>query len=100
MNALIVAAFGAYFAFVGFRGNSDKFLTLVNEDAKGFAPWAIAVGTLVILNEIPATKQMAKPFLFLMVLSFVLKNFDSMQSEFRKLTGTNAAYTGGASGSF
>lgn len=88
MTALIVAALGIYLLMVGVQGNTTQFLTYIEQDAPGFLPWAVSIGVLVVINEIPATQKIAAPFLFLMVLTFVLRNFETLQQQFNELENT------------
>lgn len=85
MNALIIGTYGIFFLLVGLAGNAPKFLEMAKEDAGGFLPWAVGVGVLAIAYEYPATRKMAQPFIFLLILSFVLMNFSSLQNEYNRL---------------
>jgi hypothetical protein len=92
MSALVIALLGVYILLVGVRGNTGQFLEYLETDTPGFLPWAVSIGVIVILNEIPATQKLAAPFLFLMVLTFVLRNFENLRAQFNEL---QTAATGG-----
>lgn len=102
MNALIIAAFGFFFFLVGIRGNAGTLFDELSKDTPGFLPWAVSIGVLAIVNEIPATQKLAAPFLFLLVLTFILRNFETLQSQFRELAQSANIPTnsGGASASY
>lgn len=85
MNAMILGAYGLYFIMVGLNGNTDALMENAKSDFPPFVPWAFALGTLVALNEFEATAQVAKPFIFLLVLNFILFNFDTLESEVKTL---------------
>ena len=85
MNALIVGLYGVFLLLVGFNGNADKLLTQTKADAPGFIPWAISIGVLAALYENDVTRDVAKPFIFLVILGFILSNFERLQSEYAKL---------------
>lgn len=97
MNAIIVAAFGVYLLAVGMNGNASALRETAMSDAPGFIPWAFAIGTLVIINEIPATQKLAGPLMTLMLISFVVSNFENLRAQYNAVVGTN---TGGASATF
>lgn len=88
MNALIIAVYGVYLVLVGVNGNSNNLIAAAKEDAPGFVPWAISIAVLAVINEIPSTKRLAAPFLTLLVLTFFLKNFETLRAEFRKAVGS------------
>lgn len=85
MPALIIGLYGIYLLMVGVGGNSKTLLQYASADAPGFLPWAISLGVLATINEIPATKKLAAPFLLLLAISFIVKNFEILQSQFREL---------------
>ncbi len=85
MNALLIGIYGIFFLLVGLSGNAPSFLAMAKEDAGGFLPWAVGVGVLAIAYEYPATRKMAQPFIFLLILSFILMNFGNLQTEYNRL---------------
>lgn len=89
MNALIIAAYGIYVLLVGIAGNSNALVAEAQSDAPGFVPWAVSIAVLAVINEIPATHKLAAPFLTLLVLTFFLRNFETLREQFRSITGAN-----------
>mgnify|MGYP000966960069 CR=1 FL=1 len=89
MNALIVGSIGVYALLVGLNGNAAKGVSLALEDAPGFLPWAISAGVLAAAYEYGPTRPLVGPFLFLAILGFVLNNFDTLKSEFSKLSNAS-----------
>lgn len=85
MNALIIGLYGVFFLLVGLSGNAPSLLAMAKQDAGGFLPWAVGVGVLAVAYEYPATKKMAQPFILLLILSFILTNFGSLQAEYSRL---------------
>ncbi len=85
MPALIIGLYGIYLLMVGVSGNAKTLQQYASADAPGFLPWAISLGVLATIYEIPQTKPLAGPFLLLMAIAFVVKNFETLQSQFREL---------------
>lgn len=85
MNGLILGLYGIYLIVVGVRGETDKLQAQLQVDMPGFVPWALAIVVLIILAQTEATAKVVKPFVFLLILSFVLKNFGNLSSEITKL---------------
>lgn len=86
MNALIIGLYGIYLLLVGAKGNSKTLLQYGGADAPGFFPWAASIAILAVMYELPATKKVAEPFIFLLILTFIVRNFDKLKSEFNKLS--------------
>jgi hypothetical protein len=89
MNGIILGSLGVYSLLVGFNGNGQKFIEMGTEDAKGFLPWAISAGVLAFAYEYESTKPLVAPFLVLMILGFVLRNFETLKNQLAALN--NAA---------
>lgn len=85
MNGLIFGLYGVYAILVAANGNAGKLSTAMQSDSKGFLPWAISIGVLSVLYDNPNTQPVAKPFIYLAILTFVLKNFTQLESQFKKL---------------
>lgn len=85
MNALIIGIYGIFFVLVGLAGNAPKLVSMVKSDIGGFLPWAVAIAVLAVAYEYPTTRKMAQPFIFLLILSFILSNFDNLQAEYNRL---------------
>ncbi len=85
MNGLILAAYGVYLLLVGFNGNSGKMLDMSKSDAGGFLPWAVSIAVLATLYNNDYTKKVAEPFIFLLILTFILTNFDNLKSQYAQI---------------
>lgn len=85
MNLMAIAAYGLFALLVGANGNGPKLLDELSKDSGGFLPWAISIAVIAVVWEIPQTQKLAAPFLALAVLSFVLKNWTTLQSQFSSL---------------
>lgn len=96
MTSTVIALYGIYLLLVGFRGNSATLLDYAKADAPGFLPWIVSLGVLAALNENDTTKPIVRPFLMLLILAFVLRNFETIRSEASKIYGqaANAAKPG------
>jgi len=86
MSALIIGLYGIFLLLVGLSSNSSKLISEVKTDAGGFLPWAISIGVLATLYEIPQTKKLAGPFLLLLALTFVVRNFETLKTQFAELS--------------
>lgn len=82
MNLLVIMAYGIYALLVGMNGNGRQLLAEAEKDVGGFLPWVISIAVLAVIWEIPATKKLAAPFLTLAVLTFILSNWDTLQTQF------------------
>lgn len=85
MNALLIGIYGIYFVLVGLSGNAPALVQATKQQAGGFLPWAIGIAVLSVAYEYPGTRKMAQPFIILLILSFILSNFDNLKAEFQKL---------------
>lgn len=86
MNALIIGLYGIFVFMVGISGNSESLLKEVKQDAPGFLPWALSIGVLAVLNEFPQTEKIVAPFIGLLILAFVLRNFETLKKQFNDLS--------------
>lgn len=85
MNGLILGLYGVYLLAVGIQGKSENLLQELDKDMPGFIPWALAIVGLIILAQTEATAKVVKPFVFLLILNFVLMNFGNLTKEVDKL---------------
>lgn len=85
MNGLTVGLFGFYLLMVGFKGNGDKLINEFSQDAGGFLPWLIAIAVLSFLYKNDTTQPFAKPFIGLVILAFVLKNFNTLEAQTKSI---------------
>ena len=89
MNGLILGSLGVYALLLGFNGNGPQAVEMATDDARGFFPWAIAAGVLAFAYEYEYTRPIVGPFLFLAILGFVLRNFETLKNQLAALS--NAA---------
>jgi hypothetical protein len=85
MNGFIIGLYGVYLLLVGFEGNSSKMVDALRKDAPGFLPWAVSIAVLAAMYENENTRQIAKPFIFLLIITFVLRNFDVLKKQSKEL---------------
>ena len=69
-------------------------------DAPGFLPWAIAIAVLAVMYENQYTQKVAQPFIALLIVTFIVKNFPMLRHQFEQLYSMATPSTGGATGSF
>lgn len=81
MNALILGIYGLFFISAGFSGNATEIGSKLKDDFGGFVPWAIAIAVLAVLAENDSTEGLVKPFAFLFILNFILRNWDTISAE-------------------
>lgn len=81
MSSLFLGLYGIYMILVAVRGNASEALNLLQEDAPNYLPWLIAILVLAVMNDFETTQPIVKPFIALLVIAFVVKNFSSVQSQ-------------------
>lgn len=89
MNYGLIGIYGLYLVFVGFKGNSKTLLSDVGSDLKGFAPWVLAIVILKALSEVDKLRPVIAPFIGLAILTFGLKNYDTLIDQLNLITGLN-----------
>lgn len=87
MSYGLVGLYALYLMFVGVNGHASKLFTTVEADAKGFAPWLLAILVLRALSNNNTLKPMVTPFIGLAVLTFVLKNYGQLIAQVDDITG-------------
>ena len=85
MNGFILGLYGVYLLLVGFNGNSAEMVERLRADAPGFLPWAVSIAVLAAMYENENTRQIAKPFIFLLILTFILRNFNTLRAQSEEL---------------
>lgn len=85
MSNLLVGIYAVYLLFVAYKGNASEIMGDVQEDAPGFLPWMVAVVVLSVLYNNDTARPIVKPFIFLAILTFVLKNFVPLKTEVQKI---------------
>lgn len=81
MNGFVLGLYGVYLLLVGLAGNSGKLVDMIRSDAPGFLPWAVSIAVLTVMYESDTLRPIAKPFIFLLLLTFVLTNFNDLKSQ-------------------
>jgi hypothetical protein len=85
MDALIIGLYGVYLLMVGFHGHSKDLMDAGTADAPGFLPWAVSIAVLAVMYENDYTKKIAQPFIALLIVTFIVKNFDTLKTQFQQL---------------
>jgi len=89
MSYGLVGLYALFFIFVGSSGKTTVLKDAVASDAKGFMPWLIAIIILRWMYSSDKLKPVVKPFIYLAVLVFVLKNYGKLVSQLNSVTGLN-----------
>lgn len=84
----LIGLYGIYLIFVGYKGNANSFMQLVSEDGPGFMPWLIAIVVLGTAYRSDTLRPVVKPFIALLILAFVLKNWGMLKSQAQQVLGT------------
>lgn len=87
MSYGLVGLYAVYLIFVGIKGNSKPLLDNVGSDLKGFSAWVIAIVILKALSESDTLKPIVNPFIALAILTFTLKNYDTLIDQLNQITG-------------
>ena len=87
MNYGLVGIYALYLIFVGVNKNASPLLADIDQDAKGFAPWLLAILALEALDSVDALKPVVNPFIGLAVLTFALKNYATLATQVNEITG-------------
>lgn len=94
MSYGLVGLYGLYFVFVGINGNASKLTANVQQDAKNFIPWVLAILVLRALYASDTLKPMVKPFIGLAALTFFLRNYSKVVSQVNQLMPSNVQLPG------
>jgi hypothetical protein len=89
MSYGLVGLYGIYFIFVGIGGNSNKLVGNVQQDAKSFIPWILAILVLRAAYASDTLRPMVKPFIGLTALTFFLKNYAKVAAQLNELLPSN-----------
>lgn len=81
MTSLFIGLYGVYLLIVGSRGNVNALMNKLGEDGRGYIPWLFAIIVIALLNESDTLRPMVKPFIFLVILTFVLRNFPTLEKQ-------------------
>lgn len=89
MSYGLVGLYAIYLMFVGANGNAGPLFTNIGKDAKGFAPWVLAIVILRALQNVDTLRPAVTPFIGLAVLTFTLNNYDTVVTQLDDVTGLN-----------
>jgi hypothetical protein len=89
MSYGLVGLYALYFIFVGVNGNASPMASAMEQDAKGFAPWLLAILILKALSTSDTIAPMIKPFIALALVTFTVKNYDAIVTQVDQITGLN-----------
>lgn len=84
----LIGLYGIYLIFVGYKGNASTFMQMVSEDGPGFTPWLISIVVLGTAYRSDTLRPVVKPFIALLILAFVLKNWGALKSQTQQVLGT------------
>lgn len=84
MVEIVLFAYGLYFILIGVNGNGPAFLSEISQE-KQFAYWIVALFIIALLWESKTLTGLAKPFVALVVIGFLLKsnNYQLILNGFR-----------------
>lgn len=89
MSYGLVGLYAIYFMFVGINGHASTLFKNIEQDAKGFAPWVLAILILRALANVNVLKPAVTPFIGLAVLTFVLRNYGTVVGQINDITDLN-----------
>lgn len=84
--SMTLGVYGFWLLFVVLAGNGGRFVENIKLDARGFVPWVIVGGALVMLYSSGHAKTIVKPLALLIVLNTVLSNWDTVKEQFSTIT--------------
>jgi hypothetical protein len=87
MSYGLVGLYGIYLVFVGINHNTKNLVGAIESDIKPFLVWILAIIILSALYSNDKLKPIMKPFIGLVVLVFVLKNYDKIVTQINSITG-------------
>ncbi len=83
----LVGLYGLYLIFVGYKGNSAELMKALQTDGKGFIPWIVAIAVLALLYRSDTIRPVVKPFVFLALLTFAMKNWKTIGAQINAVAG-------------
>ena len=89
----LVGLYALYLIFVGANQNALPLKNELQSDVKGFAPWLIAILVLRALYASETIRPVVKPFIYLAILTFVLKNYGVIVGQVNEITGLKLPVT-------
>lgn len=85
MSQVILLVLAVYVFMVGYHGHASQLFSQLAKDLPGFVPWLIAVTLLGLLAVNHETGKLVKPFIALIVVAIVIK-------EWAKISSTGKAF--------
>ncbi len=82
---LALGLYAIYFLLVAVKGNANPLFKQLQADAPAFLPWLVVAGVLGAMYEYPSTRSLAGVFILLIVLSFFLKNYTTLATQFQTI---------------
>ena len=73
MLPVLFILYGIYIVLAGVHGNGPQLLNQIEQETQ-FIYWALVILIVMALWETKTGEKIAKPFAFLIVLGFLLKN--------------------------
>lgn len=89
MSYGLVGMYALYFIFVGINGNAAPMAKGMQDDAKGFAPWLLAILILKAMASSDTIRPLVNPFIGLALVTFTLKNYSQIVGQIDEITGLN-----------
>ncbi len=87
MNYALVGLYGVFLVFVGMNGNGATLKNDLQTDLKPFLPWFLAIVVLRALYSVDSIKPVVKPFMYLALLTFTLKNYGKIVTQINEIGG-------------
>ena len=81
METLLIILYGIYIISVGVTGNASVLISNISQE-KGFVSWIVIIAVVATLGNM-GDKKLGNAFLFLILISYVLKNKSTVISNFQ-----------------
>lgn len=85
MTGLFTGLYALYLVVVGLQGNASKLISELKTDASGYIPWLLAIVAIAIMAQSESLQKVIKPFIVLLILTFVLRNFATIESQIKAI---------------
>ena len=89
MSAGLVGLYGVYLVLVGIHHHSSELLTLVEDNGREFLVWILAIVILRAIYQIKSIRPAIKPFVALVVIVFVIKNWNTIKGQLETILPAN-----------
>ena len=93
MNAILAILYGVFLTLVGVRGNGIRLAGALSQEGQ-FVYWVLVLLVVAALWETETGAQVARPLAFLIVVGFLLRNWQTIANNARAAMPT-APITGG-----